>query len=188
MEAKESQAAAAKLSKKKGTNQGGGTPTKASLAGTPSKRGGTSDQEEEPEPGKDCDHDEVEAPASKLRKKWFDPANVHKGEVAAKEHFTRIKQEPKLSKEAAAEVLRLHETLEMQQRNLMKNETTVKKRMDWVVAVLGQDSSQLNTVKASVSSKTKKSPCHKCHELFLISDVISDLESDLTKLEAKAQS
>ena len=131
MEAKEAQAAAAKLSKKKGTNQGGGTPTKASLAGTPSKRGGTSDQEEEPEPGKDCDHDEVEAPASKLRKKWFDPANVHRGEVAAKEHFTRIKQEPKLSKEAAAEVLRLHETLEMQQRNLMKNETnTVKKRMD----------------------------------------------------------
>ena len=130
----------------------------------------------------------MEAPASKRRKKWFDPANVHKGEVAAKEHFTRIKQELKLSKEAAAEVLRLHETLDMQQRSLMKNETnTVKKRMDWVVAVLGQDSSQVNTMKASVSSKTQKSPCHKCHELFLISDVISDLESDFTKLEANAQ-
>jgi hypothetical protein len=155
MDDKEAQAAAAKL-KKKGSNKGGGTPSKTLVAGTPTKGVGTPKSDNAEEAEEQSENDEAEEPASKRRKKWFDPSTVHKGEAAAKQSFSKLEKDLIFAQEAAREVMRLNGLLESHKLQLMKHETkTIQSCMEWVDAVLGKDQSQPENLQTKIREKKK---------------------------------
>lgn len=137
----------------------------------------------------DSEHEADDEPARKRRRKWFDPASVHKGHTQATAALAKFRSDLEKVKTEGVAAVKQHDTLSPAYQEALKNEhVTVQKRLAWMLAVLGTEQTALQKLKDEVTAKSAKAPCEMWKELELVTEAEKHSQTVFETLATEAKS